>query len=255
MGKQMNNKIILILFFLFLLVLQLPLISTEETFERDSPIDFIHIIRINDAPNDEITANITILDPNERVLIGFESMTYNAENKTFNFTLPSTQTAEIGDYKRCVTASAYGINKTECFEFEVNLTGTPMTTTQGILYFAMLIFSVLIFLLVLYGAIKIPFRNNRSIDGFIIGINTFKYVKLGMWAVSYLLLIWVSFMIWNISEGFLFMDLASGLFRVIFFILAWSTFPLLLLFGTIVVITAVKDSEIRKLLERGIHKA
>ena len=111
----------LIILFLLLLI---PLASADEKpVQVGESVNFIHIIRLNGAPSDSITANITITGPSDQLLIGFESMSYNSINKTFNYTFGDTN--EVGTYERCITATDGELNETACFDFEVTPSGAP----------------------------------------------------------------------------------------------------------------------------------
>ena len=106
---------------IFLLVLLLiPLVSAE-SFKQGETVDFIQIIRVNGFPSDNIVANITITDPDDFLLVGYEPMTYNSINKTFNYTF--TQTDKVGTYERCITATDGQLNDTVCFDFDITPSG------------------------------------------------------------------------------------------------------------------------------------
>jgi len=108
--------------FIFILLL-LPLITGLEYRKQGNNISFVEIVRVNSAPSDSITAMITITDENNNIVVGYAPMTYDSTNKTFNYTLTDDKTGQNGLYKRCIDATAFGINQSKCFDFYINPTG------------------------------------------------------------------------------------------------------------------------------------
>lgn len=244
------GKVIYLLLFVFLL---LPVVNADiDKYRQDTTIPFVHIIRLQGAADDNIVANITITDPNEKILVGFQPMTYNSVNKTFNYTLPASQTQTLGIYQRCITSAGGGLNDTTCFDFEITPTGSQFSTAQSIIYGLALILGLFLFSLSLYGAIIIPWRNTTSEDGFVIGMNQLKYVKLFLWFVSYMFLIWVAFFIWNITYGFLNFGVAANFFRGVFYFLLSGVLPIFVMFIIITIVRFLDDRKLSKALKRGL---
>lgn len=111
--------------FLFILIILVSSIGLAyaETYKQYSDINFTQMITLDGAPNDNIVANITITDPSNNILVGFQPMTYDSINKTYNYTLLSTYTSQTGIYNRCIYAFATEGNKTVCYDFEVTPSG------------------------------------------------------------------------------------------------------------------------------------
>ncbi|GAI73076.1 unnamed protein product, partial [marine sediment metagenome] len=142
--------------------------------------------------------------------------------------------------------------KNFAYYLEVTPTGTRLSTAQGIVYVIVLIASVFILLLSLYGALKIPWENPRDEYGWTVQVSDLKYVKLFLWFASYLILLWMMFIARNISQSFLYMDFAGGLFSIVFNFMIAFTLPLFLgslLFG---LIYKINDVKIQKALQRGL---
>lgn len=136
-----------LLFLFFLLII--PAVAGE-TYRQFSNIDFTEVVRLNGAPYDTALANITIKDPDNILLIGFEAMTYDSTDKTFNYTLTSDKVTKTGTYSRCITAFASGLNTTECFYFDVTPSGKEQTSILenpfiilfGLMGLALLLFGI-----------------------------------------------------------------------------------------------------------------
>ena len=101
------------------------------------------------------------------------------------------------------------------------------------------------------GALTIPWKNPRD-DERIIGVNMLKYGKLSLWFVSYIFLVWMAWLTWNISFGFLNFDVASNFFEVVFKILLALTFPAFTIFFVALIVNFLHDKKLRKALERGL---
>lgn len=106
-----------------LLLIIAPLIGAE-SFQQGTSRDFVHIVTIDGFRDDSILTNITIKDSDGIILVGYQPMSYNVANKTFNYTIPASQTQKVGTYERCLSAVRSGLNETECFEFQITPSGS-----------------------------------------------------------------------------------------------------------------------------------
>jgi len=121
--------------YIFLILIMLLVVSVNaKTFEQDTEIDLKHPVRIDDFPSDSLSCNISVFDPDNEILIDFETMTNNYE--FHNFTLDAGNTTKIGDYLYDITCTTGASNKTESFEFEI----TPSGFTNMIGFYILVIF-------------------------------------------------------------------------------------------------------------------
>ncbi len=224
----MNKSITL----LVLLLLVIPLIPAEEVYRQNQPINIIHSITLNGFPSSTISANITISDPfNEIVAVG--TMEFNSNNHQYQYNLTIGNTSRLGLYEYCISASDSGLNKTECFNYEVTLTGDKPTTAQSNIYWVIAFVSIILFLLSLTGAILIPYGNKKNEQGYIVQMNDLKYIKLLLWFITYLILTFITFAFSNISQvanwdvayrflNFLFISLISFMLPVFILLIVFS---------------------------------
>lgn len=247
----LKKNYLLLLTFLFTILI-LSFAKGQEIYRQNQQINFTHTIRLNGFPDNNIEANITILDPSSVVLVGYSPMTFNTFNKTFNFTLDGSLTSKIGTYNRCITATGSGLNKTQCFSFNVTPTGTEPSNSQGLMYFLVIILSILIFLGFLITAIKLPYSNKINEDGWITDINYYKHVKIAAAFMSYLMLMWIFWLAYNLSAGFLFIDIGTRIFYVLFVIMLVSFLPIFLTMAYLSLFSFLRDKKIRKAIERGL---
>ena len=122
----------LMFFFLFTILIFTAGTEAQERkfYEQNSSIVFIEEVTIGNAVSDNVLANITIKDPDNMILVGFQPMTYNSTGKFFNFTLDGALTWKSGRYERCVFAVdslGLGQNGSLCTFFFVNPTGIEPT--------------------------------------------------------------------------------------------------------------------------------
>jgi len=117
-------------FFVFALLVSIFLIASAdaELYKQFEDIKFVEVIRVDGYPSDSILANITVKDPDSILLVGYDPMTYNSLNKTFNYTLTAGKVQKTGTYSKCITASSAGLNQTSCFDFEVTPSGAEQNS-------------------------------------------------------------------------------------------------------------------------------
>ncbi len=141
----------------------------------------------------------------------------------------------------------------DVLHFDVSATGTELTQAKAISYTVILIISILIFLGTLFVAIKLPSKNKSDeLTGYIIAVSNLKYVKRTLFGLSYLTLVWISYFVWMITHAFLDFTFLSSLFKVIFYTLAISIFPLFVLYIYFIIANFIKDKEIADFLLRGL---
>jgi hypothetical protein len=144
-------------------------------------------------------------------------------------------------------------NETSTFTFLVNASGTDFTTGHGLIYLFILFIAIFVFLLLLYGAIKIPFKNPRTEAGEIAGVSSVKYLKIMCVVMCYLTMIWILYMAQAVSRFFTFLDFASGILYLFGFILLAGLFPVSVLGIWISLVLFFEDKKIKKALSRGLR--
>lgn len=257
----MNNKLILIILvvgFLSSILFLVPSVSAQvneqditDIFRQDSVVDFKFSCTddTTNLPCDSTYAcNITVLYPNSTLLIN-NNETTRGETK-YNISLPDTSV--LGFYKYepfCTNGTSSGTG--DNLYYQITPTGFVLSTSQGIVYFLILVLSLGLFGISLWGAIILPWSHVVD-DGRIIGVNMLKYGKLSLWFVSYIFLVWMAWLVFNISFGFLNFDVASNFFEVIFRILLALTFPAFTIFFVALIVNFLNDLKIKAALERGL---
>ncbi len=86
-----------ILFALFILI-ALPLVSSLGNIVKQNEQYDIRVTPAANGSINDVTANITINDPDGIVLVAFQEMQKNLGSQDFNYTLPGGNTSKIGLY-------------------------------------------------------------------------------------------------------------------------------------------------------------
>lgn len=197
--------------------------------------------------------NLTSVSPNSQILINAKPMTNDGAGNLLYSILPN-QTHNLGEYHATVYCNdpTSQFNSTSTFVYFISQTGTIPSTSQGIIYLAILIISVIIFLLTVFAAVSMPFRNQVNEEG-IIKINYFKYIKLILFFIAYLMLIWLTWLAWNISTAFFYVDAGTGIFSSINYVLLVLIFPIFIGIVVVMVFGLLTDKKLRKQLQRGLQ--
>ena len=104
----------------------------------------------------------------------------------------------------------------------------------------------------LYGAFTIDGKNEFSMGGDLIKVNFNKYYKGFLFLLAYLFSIFTSYLTWQVSAQFLFLDWGSVIFKTIHNILWIGFFPLMIILIIIGFVKWLADVELHKLAERGL---
>jgi len=242
----MKKRYILVLFLLIL-----PLINAQ-IYQKETDIDLKVPFEVDgEAASSSATCNISIRYPNNVYIIRNGSMT-NLDNGEFNYTINSTQTAELGKYN-WVVYCCDGIKCASGYDsFEVNPSGTELSTAQGIIYIIFLVIAFFIFWISVYGSFKIPWSNAKDDSGKVISVNDLKWLKLFLMVFSYLTFMFIMAMTYNITENFIYLGNVSSYFHYVYLISLAFFFPIMVLLPWVVLYVIFQDKKVKKLLQRGL---
>lgn len=178
----MKNILLFSLVFLFLF-------GVVNAAQLNAPYD----LTISCAGYNCNSMNVTILYPNSSVLIDNQQTT----NKIYyaNYTINPTIKGKYTYYFSDGTNSSYGT-------FEVTTTGNELDNSQALLYLLVEVVLIFLFLLAVYGGIKIPFENIRVNEDEVIKVNWKKYFKIFCWAGAYMIYLGIIFIAWNLIYAY-----------------------------------------------------
>lgn len=241
--KYSVNTIKFLLMMIFLVILISSSINAEQINKN---------INLNVQCSNSTYSNITsvIYKTNSTyILKGEYAMTKSGTN--YNYTLNSTLNNNAGTLEINYHCNVNGIDTTAGYLIDVTNSGFGLSTSQSILYILGLALAFIFFIISLYFSIVIPFRNTRGQVGNVIDINWYKYLKMILIAVSYMLLLLISGMAYNVTYNFLNLNAISSIFNWIYWIMLSSLYPLIVIIFIFMVIIGIQDNVLKKKLERG----
>lgn len=234
-----------------------PIVSAAET---------THVFR----QNDNVTLAFTCFDPiagqlcdaafvctlsvqypNGTLLLNNQSTIVNGIYYEAN--IPDTSVLNNHQYTPFCTNQTNGGVPPEQLQYKITPTGTELTTGQGIIYFLVLVLSITLFIMMLFGAIRIPWKHKTDDDGRVFGMNNLRYAKLALWFMSYVFIIVIFFLMWNISFAFLSFDALSNFFGFFFKALAGMVPLVFISFIIFGIMDFLLSKKLQKRIRRGLN--
>ncbi len=245
----MNNKSIMLV--AIMIVIALPIISAQINFKQNIESDLKFPCYFNGTfCSADAFCNTTITAPSGALVLNGTTAT---NQLTFhNVTLNSTQTDEVGDYFVFVSCTDQGISAPSTFILRVTPFGKDLSTAQGIIYLGVLIIAFALFGISMWWAVAIPWSETRNLEGEIISMNNLRYLKILLWFISYIFLIWISFLLKVICENFLYIDVAAKIFNTTFWFLIAFLFPIFTLLMLFTVVIFIRNLKLGKMIAQGI---
>lgn len=245
----MKYKLIFVLMFLMIVA---PIISAQ-IYKQDTAINISIPCRFNNTQcKTYAVCNVTVFDNEEVRLISNRSIN-SSVNSFIVVELNETQTANFGVYRIDLFCSQDKISDSPSIEFEITPTGEDLSEAQGMIYLVMLLAGFVIFGLCLWGTIKIPFRDVRDEDDEqILSVNGLKPVKVILGFFSYLSLLFISTIIHDVAQSYLFLSAIEGFFNIIQLVLLILVYPLFLLTIIIAVKLLATNIKNQDLINKGI---
>lgn len=191
--------------------------------------------------------NISIKAPNQTFIISNQPLTLSDE--VFQFVLLPSQIPELGTYN-VEGFSNLDFPLKACFV----VTNIPVDVTEGesSIYLILALASFFMFILCLWGAIVVPFKNKRNEFAQIIKVERLKYFKIALVFLAYLFFTWFVNLMVSMSNNLVELTQWGGFFVMMFqfmIAMAWPMFVMMFIYMSIL---AIKDLKLNDLLMRGI---
>ena len=241
-----ETMIILVIGFVLFL---LPILSAQTFKQYDNTDLKIQCIINGSYCSSTAICNLTVLYPNSTILINNKLM--QNQISFYNYTLPNT--AFIGNYL-CSTTCCDGVQcgtDNSC-SYSINGIGSELTSAQSILYIVLLFGLFIVLIFTVWGAIIFPWKNPRTEEGNIVGINDLKYFKVVLWIAVYLEVLFFSLIFRNLAGGYLAIDGTYSFFNVIFNLLLVGMLPMFPLVIVFTIIIWISDKKTLKAISQGI---
>lgn len=240
------NKNILIIILVFLSIITSSIATDEIVYEQNTNITLYQVCDTCSYVNLE-----SIIYPSGNVVYLNSSMTKEGYSYTYNF----SNTSELGQYFYFVCGDKNDDITCETLSFLVSNSGENTTSEGGAFYIALIFIFVVFFIVSLIFAFNLDGENQFTMGEKgdpIFEMNFNKYIKLGLYLLSYFffwILTWTS---WEISKSFLLSSKLFGLLKSIFIIETILLFPIILFVIVIGTMKIIADSELMKLTKRGL---
>lgn len=246
-------------FIVFVMFFCIFIVSAEEISELDlglakqnDPFNLILGCSYSNgsACSSSTVCNVTrILYPNQSYMMRNVPM---GTNFVPDFNLTVSDTSVLGVHQGQQMCCDGGSCGPRGFLYQVTVSGTKPDITEGIIYLVLLLINLGLFLLTLLSAAGIEGSNERDDRGRVVGVNYKKYLKMGLFFLAYILLIWLSFNLWNVSENFLTLGFLTLFFKSMTYILISALTPVFLIFAIFIFVQLFVDKRFQALFERGL---
>jgi len=242
-GYYVLKKLLIVYAVLLLLPFVVGEVQTLGTFKQGKALQLIQIC-------DNCTYNniSSVLYPNGTIALTNSTMVRSGTSYTRQFNL----TNDIGQYIVNGFGDLDGQITVWSYNFYINKAGSEFTTAQSIMYMFLMCVLLIFFAGSLYGFIRIPGKHRRGQMNQIIAINKMRYLKTGFFALAYLFLMWIIFLSWNISYGFLQLGALATSFYYLYRLMFAISFPLFALTVIIMVVMYINDKNLYTKLQRGL---
>lgn len=250
MKKIMKNNHVLSICILVGLVLlfsflALPLCSASLIGEQYKPIELYQTC--NNCTYCNVTA-IKFPDHHDLVI---EKVMVQSESY-FNYSLDSGNTTQLGEYQYCYECGNNVDVATGCIPFIISSTGTNLETSQAIIYFIFLLAAVGTFAFCFYYAVKIEWKHTADEEGFIIGVNDLRYLKIFLSVICYVLLFFISAMLMSITQNFIPELGVSGFFSWVYWVLLALMYPVMIVAIIMMVFVFLTNKDLQRKMDLGI---
>jgi len=235
----MTNKTILLIIGIFL-------ISSASALVDLGSISYGEQIRIKQVCSDATYINISSISyPNSTIAVSNIEMT-NAGSGEFYYLFNNTKAFGRFD----VLGISDGCEKTFATYFVV---GKELTSGKSIIYVGFILIILFSFILTIFGAGKIKWKNKKSNEGKILTINNFRYVKILLYALSYfelMFLFGLSYKIFNEAgiKGF------TEFFNFIYQLFLALIYPLMIFLIIVIFVIWINNKKLHKRLKLGLEK-
>lgn len=162
-----------------------------------------------------------------------QTVDYSMTQTNYDFTYEFNNTLVLGEYTYTVCGNKGGLSYESCEEgvFIVTPNGKIFDTQNSVSYLGFIIVILFMFLLSLYGSIKIKWRHKKTPEGQVIGVNELRYVKIFLFAMDYILMMFI----FGLSYKFFYESGIDGFYNFFFYgYKIFESFLIPILFVTII---------------------
>lgn len=168
------------------------------------------------------------------------------------YSYSATTLTTIGDYSGTVTCTGINIAYTN-FDFKITPSGNISTSGEAIVYIILILVILFFFVLCLIGAIKIESGNYYDVGGNLMKLNYGKYLKMGLFWLSIVILWFLFYLGWEVSNKVLMFNFVGDIFHTLFMILTYLLAPSFIAFTIFAIVQWTGDLKLWELAKRGLQ--
>lgn len=196
------------------------------------------------------SVNLTFVDTNNDTFV-INSAMQLLGGQTFNYSFCNT--SYPGQYKYAWVESCVDCSGGLCGnDFWVNQNGAVINEANSLIYIIFFIGAIALFGLCLWGAIKLPWKNQRDEDERIIQINDLKYLKLFLIVITYIALLFLVGLSRSVFNNYLYATGVDSFFNWAYWILLSGLWPGVVLAIATAIIAFLQDKKWETAWERGV---
>ena len=245
----MKKQIYLLIAMAFILVASLAAVSASDTLGTFKQGLTVQLLQLCSTCTYNFVSSV--VTPNGTQTLGLTAMEKNGTqyNTTFR------DTSQLGTYNVNGYGDLDGTDQVWRYTFDVTATGGASSGSQSSSQWIVLVLSIMLFFGLIMGGLAIRGGNNTDeMTGFILAVSNKKYLKYFMFALSWIVLLWITYYTWMISYTFMQMQFVSDTLHFIFIAMAIITFPAFILYCYFNIANLVRDSKISEQLSRGFTR-
>ena len=230
----MGNRHIFLL--IVMTILTMSFVVAQPSYKTETDVTLSIPCTINGATcGTTATCNGTIINPEGTTLVNQQVMTKNGA--VFDLNLTANQTDVLGEYQFTISCSQAGSSSSKNLVFFITPNGELPTSAKGIMYLGLLAVLIIFFVIGIY-----CIKESQGIVG-----------KSAFGLVSYLLMIGVTFIAWNLSMDYLTSaPFLASFFRIFFYVLLYALFPLILFLTFYTMWMIKKIDVIENMIDKGM---
>ena len=128
-------------------------------------------------------ANLTTINlPNGKIDYINSAMTQDGQNFNYSYT-PSI----LGNYIFNTCSDPSGVKVCDSDSFTATPNGEEFSVAKSISYIGFLILTLFTLIMTIWGAIKVKWKHPRNLEGKVISINDFRYIKVFLFSMVYMI--------------------------------------------------------------------
>ncbi len=169
---------------------------------------------------------------------------------SYNSTFCGTDT--LGVYSYCVTGDVDAIATDVCKDFEITVDGSNFEGPEAGIYIILIVFVFIMFIMLLFAGIGLPFFNGVDDRGNVISVEIKKYPKIMCLFLAYLLFVWFINLLLTLSRNLVSLTQFTAFFNMTFIILRASFWPVFVIMIIWFFVLGARDLKLQDFLSRGI---